>query len=230
MGIRGGARGPGLARPGRARLIIKLQMLAAALVVGGLVMVVEALPASAAVGTLTLSPSSGVATGTVLTVTRSGFTKSSIGNLLQCNSDPNQPTVALPGPINTSVSVGCTSPTYAKLVTTSATGTISTTWTVAGPTVGPPCGASPDITKCPATDSAGHSPATDAALYPCPPTPAQQAAGDVCQLNYGDSANDSATANIGFPTSTTTTTAPTTTTTSATTTAPTTTTTASTTT
>ena len=196
-----------------SRLVKVLHVLALVLMASGAAVVAEAVPASAAVGTLTLSPSTGVMDGTVLTVTGSGFSHSSIGNLLECNSDPSQPTVALAAPISTSISVGCTPPTFAKLVVTSATGTISTTWTVVGPTVGPPCGPAPDIVTCPATDSAGNSPATDAALYPCPPTASQQAAGDVCQLNYGDSAGDSATANIGFPTATTTTTAATTTTT-----------------
>ena len=45
--------------------------------------------------------------------------------------------------------------------------------------------------------------------YPCPPTPTQQAAGDVCTLTFGDEANDSASVNILFgsetlPTSSTT--------------------------
>ncbi|HLI72528.1 MAG TPA: hypothetical protein VKU86_01520 [Acidimicrobiales bacterium] len=200
---------------GRLRLVKVLQIAASLFLFTGAALLVEALPAAAAgvVGTMTLSPTTGVADGTVLTVTGSGFTHSSIGNILECNSDPNQPTVALPAPISTSVSVSCSPPSFSKLVSTSATGTISASWTVLGPTVGPPCGNPPDIAKCPATDSSGGNPATDAANYPCPPTAAQQAAGDVCQLNYGDSAGDSATANIGFPTSTTTTTAAGTTTT-----------------
>jgi len=37
-------------------------------------------------------------------------------------------------------------------------------------------------------DSAGNDPATDAAKYPCPPTPAQVSAGDSCVLAFGDSA------------------------------------------
>ena len=50
--------------------------------------------------------------------------------------------------------------------------------------------------SCPATDSAGKSPSADAANYPCPPTAAQQAAGDTCTLTYGDQANNSASAAI----------------------------------
>jgi len=205
-------------RFGLARLVKLLQAMAVMLVAGGVSLVVAALPASAAVGSLTLSPSTGVSDGTVLTVTGSGFTHGSLGNLLECNSDPGQPTVALPAPISTTISVGCSPPSFSKIVSTSSTGTISTTWTVLGPTVGPPCGPAPDIVTCPTTDSAGNPPAMDAAKYPCPPTAAQQAAGDVCQLNYGDAANDSATATIGFPTTTTTTSSGSTTTTGGTTT------------
>ncbi len=51
---------------------------------------------------------------------------------------------------------------------------------------------------CPATDSTGGSPATDAAKFPCPPTAAQQAAGDTCVIAFGDASGDQATANISF--------------------------------
>ena len=44
--------------------------------------------------------------------------------------------------------------------------------------------------------------ATDAAQYPCPPTPAQQAAGDTCVLAIGDHAGDRAIGTILFGTET----------------------------
>ena len=96
---------------------------------------------------------------------------------------------------------------------------MSTTWVVVGGTIGPPCGPAPAAVTCPATDSGGVSPTADAANYPCPPTPAQQAKGDVCQITYGDIDNDSGVANILFgaetlaPPTTTTTRPPVTTTT-----------------
>ena len=124
----------------------------------------------------------------------------SSGNILECNNAPGQPTVALGGPVNTAVPVGCTAPTY-NLVTTSATGTISTSYNVVEGTVGPPCGTSTDvITVCPGADSAGLDPATDAANYPCPPTPDQHAAGVTCSLLFGDAAGDNVRTPILFGT------------------------------
>jgi hypothetical protein len=109
--------------------------------------------------------------------------------------------------------VSCTAISLSALVATSATGALSTTFKVVQGTVGPPCGPPPALLTCPATDSGGMSPTADAALYPCPPTAAQQAIGDVCTLTYGDSAGDSGMATILFgaetpPAATTTTGAP----------------------
>ncbi len=164
-----------------------------------------------------MSPATGLTGGQSVTVTGSGFAKSSIGNILECNDDPNQPTVALPAPVSSAVSVGCTGPSYSALVNTSASGAVDTTYKVIQGTVGPPCGTSSYIiTTCP-TASDGKSAAADAALYPCPPTAAQIAKGDVCQLSYGDAAGDSGSATISFGSTTTTTTGATTSTTGATT-------------
>ncbi len=182
-------------------------------VMSGLVLAAGVLTASTAVAasnpTLSVSPDTGLSSGSVVTVTGSGFAKNSIGNVLECNSDPSQPTVMDGSPINSAIPVSCTAPSYSKLVTTSSTGTVSTTYTIVEGTTGPPCGASPAAVTCPATDSAGNSPTADAADYPCPPTPAQQAAGDTCQLTYGDESGGSASADFLFagespPTTTTT--------------------------
>ena len=194
-----------------------LMVLAAVLVVAGSVLLGTTMSAFAA-ATLTVSPSTGLANGSAVTVTGSGFAKGSLGNILECNTDPNQPNVMVGGLVNSSISVSCTAPSLSALVTTSSTGTVSTVFKVVQGTVGPPCGPSPAAGTCPATDTAGKSPKTDAALYPCPPTAAQQAIGDVCTLTYGDEANDSGVATILFgsetlPTSSTTTTAGATTTT-----------------
>jgi len=159
--------------------------------------------------TMTVSPDTGLTNGQSVTITGSGFSASSPGNMLECNNDPNQPTVSLPSPVSSDVSVGCSAPSY-NLVTTKSDGTFSATYKVVDGTVGPPCGSTGDIiTTCPSTDSAGLSPAADAANYPCPPTAAEQAAGITCSLSFGDFANDSAQATIFFQgESTTTTTAP----------------------
>ncbi len=178
-----------------------LMVLGAVLVVAGSILLgttISAFAATGLTGTLMASPSSGLSNGSVVTLTGTGFTDSSIGNVLECNSDPNQPTVMDGGVIDSAISVSCSAPSLSMLVTTSATGTVSTKFTVVQGTVGPPCGAAPAAVTCPATDSAGKSPTADAALYPCPPTAAQIAIGDTCQLNYGDEANDSGVVNLSF--------------------------------
>jgi Neocarzinostatin family len=169
-----------------------------------------------AAGTLTVTPSTGLANGDTVSVSGSGFANSSTGGVLECNDDPGQPTIQLAG---NAVPVSCTSP-LSKLVTTTSSGDLPTTsFTIVEGTVGPPTSG---------TDSSGGSAATDAANYPCPPTPAQVTAGDSCVIAFGDQAGDQATQDISFSTgggggttttttstTTTTTTQPTTTTTSA---------------
>ena len=147
---------------------------------------------------LAVSPNSGLVNMQSVKVTGEGFAASSDGNILECNGDPNQPTVALPAPVSSTVSVGCSAPSISGLTVTSSSGLLSTSYKVVEGTVGPPCGTSDALTECPAADSSGLSPATDAAAYPCPPTPAQQAAGIVCVLTFGDAAGDTASAPISF--------------------------------
>jgi hypothetical protein len=53
---------------------------------------------------------------------------------------------------------------------------------------------------CTGTDSTGGNPYTDAAGYPCPPTAAQQAAGDTCVIAVGDTGGDQVTVPISFNT------------------------------
>lgn len=175
---------------------------AATLLVAGLTIVgctVSAFAAGNANVPMTVTPDTGLSNGQSVTVSGTGFTASAIGNVLECNSDAKQPTVAVPAPVSSTISVSCTAASYSHLITTSATGGLSGAFPVVQGTVGPPCGPAPAVAACPATDSAGTSPTADAALYPCPPTPAQQAIGDVCQLTYGDSSGDGTTAvNILF--------------------------------
>jgi hypothetical protein len=166
---------------------------AAALIIAGLATVAttgSAFATGNANVPMTVSPDTGLSNGQSVTISGTGYTNSSIGNVLECNSDAKQPTVAVGAPVNSTISVSCTAASYSHLVTTSATGGLSGTFPVVQGTVGPPCGPAPAVAVCPATDSGGGSPTADAALYPCPPTPAQQAIGDVCQLTYGDSAGD----------------------------------------
>lgn len=201
----------------RRRLV---PLLSGGLLLGGIVLVGLSAVAMAG-GSISISPDTGLSNGQSVTVSGSGFANSSAANILECNDAPNEPVVDLPSPVSSQVSVGCSAPSLTSgLTSTSSTGTVSKAFTVVTGTVGPPCGTSGAIVAtCPSTDSAGISPATDAANYPCPPTPAQQAQGVTCSLNFGDQAGDAANATILFtgesaPT-TTTTAAPTTTTTAA---------------
>jgi hypothetical protein len=168
-------------------------------------------------GSITVTPSTGLSQGQSVTITGSGFTAGSLGNVVECNSDPNQPKVHLSllgGVAVEDVPVGCIPPSTSRppgIVTVKSDGTIGTvTFAVQEGTIGPPCGPPPDAGTCPTTDSAGGNPATDAAKYPCPPTAAQIAAGTTCQVTFGDQANDSGSVSVHFASeaAATTTTAP----------------------
>jgi hypothetical protein len=176
----------------------------AALLISGLVILGSTVSAGAASGVtapITVTPGTGLTNGEMVTITGSGFTANSIGNILECNSDKNQPNVMDGGLVNASISVSCNAPSLQAIVTVSASGAVSTKFKVVEGTVGPPCGPAPAVVTCPATDTAGKSPTADAALYPCPPTAAQAAIGDVCTLTFGDEANDTGSANITFASS-----------------------------
>jgi len=150
-------------------------------------------------GSIEASPDTGLSQGSSVTVTGSGFTPLSIGNVLECNNTQNQPTVKLPAPVSNTVPVGCIPPSFNHIIAVKSDGSVSGTFAVSQGTIGPPCGTSEAVIKtCPATDSAGKKPAADAAKYPCPPTAAQLAAGDTCVLTYGDQANESSSIPIHF--------------------------------
>ena len=154
--------------------------------------------ATGATVTPTITPNTGLTNGAAVTFAASGLTASSIGNILECNSDSSQPQVKVGGIVNNTINVSCIAPSLQAIVTVNASGSVSATFHVIEGTVGPPCGPAPAAATCPATDSAGQSPTADAALYPCPPTAAQQAKGDDCTLTFGDEANDSAEGTITF--------------------------------
>jgi hypothetical protein len=150
---------------------------------------------------ITADPDTCIEPGTVVTLTGSGLPHSNIAAFLQCNDDPNQPTVLDEG---NQVPIGCSNPVVKAdgrpgLVVTTSTGTISVTFTIVGGTVGPPCGPS-SCTGAAATDSSGGSPFTDAVNYPCPPTPAQAGLtpADICNIQFGDAAGDNITIPLTF--------------------------------
>ena len=157
-------------------------------------------PASATSGaaTLTLTPGTCLNGGTSIAVTGSGFDPGKLGTFVQCNNAAGQPTVALPAPINETLNVSCTGIVISKAITVPASGDISATYIAIAGQTGPPCGTGFFPATCPATDSSGGAPATDAANYPCPPTAAQLAAGASCTLAFGDEGGAAVTVPISY--------------------------------
>ena len=91
--------------------------------------------------TPTITPDTGLTNGESVTVTASGLTPASIGNLVECNSDAKeQPTVHDGGVVNSDIPVSCTAPSFSKLVTVTAGGTISGTFSVVRARTGPLAG------------------------------------------------------------------------------------------
>jgi len=154
-------------------------------------------PSVWAAGVLNVSPSTNLVNGQNVDVSGSGLAVKSTGSILECNNDPSQPTIQVAG---SPVPVSCTNPLL-NIVTTTNSGTLpSTAFSVHTGTVGPPASG---------TDSSGTSSAISAALYPCPPTAAQIAAGYTCGITFGDANGDDLVENIAFanqsvPSSTTT--------------------------
>jgi hypothetical protein len=146
--------------------------------------------------TLTVNPGTCLVGGTIVSLTGSGYVANSLGLSFECNSDPDQPTVDIGGG---SIPVSCSNPYTAPgtdLITTSSTGALGPApFTVIQGVVGPPC----DPNAC-TTDSSGGSPTADAADYPCPPTPAQVAKGDHCEIVVGDAGGDSVEVPISYDT------------------------------
>ncbi|MGO8870631.1 MAG: hypothetical protein ACLQPH_04380 [Acidimicrobiales bacterium] len=155
-------------------------MAAAVVLTSGMVGVLAFSSPAAAAPTLGVLPNTGLTNGQSVTVTASGYPDSATGAVLECSNAPGQPTISVAG---NAVPVSCTNP-FLTLKTTTATGTLSTSFTVTTGTVGPPASG---------TDSAGNDAATDAALYPCPPTPTQVSAGDSCVIQFGTSDGTAAT-------------------------------------
>jgi hypothetical protein len=129
---------------------------------------------ASATPTLTISQTTNLTAGTVVTWSVTGATPSVLSSLIECNGDPTEPTMSLLG---NAIPVGCTPP---ALKPTSATGTASGTFTIKVGTVGPPSNTG--------NDSAGNPGSVDAPNYPCPPTQAEVDAGVVCVLAFGTTA------------------------------------------
>jgi hypothetical protein len=149
---------------------------------------------------LTATPGTCIVNGTPVVLTGTGFTPGQAGTFLECNSDANQPTVLFEG---SQIPISCTNPLSKTqgpgIILTSPTGGVGpSTFTVGTGPVGPPCGPS-QCTGPAATDSSGGNTFTDAGNYPCPPTAAQVALNDTCQIIFGDQApNESVTIDLAF--------------------------------
>ena len=152
-----------------------------------------------AAGTLHVSVATGLVQKQSVTVTGNGFASGSYGYVLECNATPGEPTVAVGPPFDQALPVGCTAPSLKHLVSTTATGGLTTTFQIKlNKRLGPPCGSSNVTGPCSRYDSAGQHPRRDARNFPCPPTPAQSASGVTCVLVFYDSANDVASTPIAF--------------------------------
>jgi hypothetical protein len=140
---------------------------------------------AAAGPSLAVNPNADLTDGETVTVTASGMHPNAYGSVLECNLANNEPTVQVEG---NAVPVGCTNPLQ-TITSTDSSGGFSKSFTIRTGTIGPPAQG---------TDSAGNPASSDAAKYPCPPTPAQQAEGTTCDMVYGDTSNDQATTPLHF--------------------------------
>ena len=166
LGLEGGvqhASGDGQMR-GKRRLNRASIVLGVLLFASFGVILLASAPASAS-PTITVTPNSGLANGQNVMVSGEGFDVSSTGAVLECSNDPGQPTITVLG---NSIPVSCSNPLN-NLHSTDPSGNLpAASFSVSTGVTGPPGTG---------TDSSGGSAATDAANYPCPPTPAQVSAG-----------------------------------------------------
>jgi hypothetical protein len=134
---------------------------------------------------LTVDPGTCLKGGETVTIRGTGFAPNSPGGLAECNGADGEPTVTVEG---NQVPVSCTNP-LAQVVMTSSDGSLSADFTVITGITGPPASG---------TDNVGKQAMKDATGYPCPPTTAQAAAGDHCNINFGDASGNQVSVPIGF--------------------------------
>jgi len=134
---------------------------------------------------LTVNPGTCLKGRETVTIIGSGLTPNSPGGLAECNDASGQPTVTVAG---NQVPVSCTNP-VAQAVMTSADRSLNATFVIITGITGPPASG---------TDSAHTQALNDARSYPCPPTPAQAAAGATCNIAFGDASGDQVSIPISF--------------------------------
>jgi len=173
------------------------RLTAIGLLAAGLV-IFAAAPAFAE-STISVSQSTGLKQAQVVSVTGSGLAASAFGYLIECNDAPGEPTVTVGAPFDIVLPIGCSAPNLKRIVHTTADGSLSATIKLhESRMLGPPCGLPQVLGPCKHPDSAGKGPRGDAQNYPCPPSPAQQAAGVTCSVAFVDSAGQRVSTNITF--------------------------------
>jgi hypothetical protein len=181
----------------------RLVTVAVAIVAIGGTLVGGAMTASASGPKLSFAPNTDIGPAQFpVTATASGFSKKVGGGLAICSTASPQPTITVPSVTGTTqIPVSCSVPTPQK---TNSKGGFSTVVIISSGVLGPPAMG---------TDSTGGDAATDSQNFPCPPTAGQVAAGANCELEYFDTAGESAGDAIayGFESTTTTTSPPATT-------------------
>jgi hypothetical protein len=177
----------------------QLVTIAVAIVATGGMLVGGAMAASASSPKLSFAPNSDIGSAQFpVTATASGFSKKVGGGLAVCSTVSPQPTITVPSVTGTTpIPVSCSIPHPQK---TNGKGGFSTAIVISSGVLGPPAMGS---------DSTGGDAATDAQNFPCPPTAAQVATGASCELEYIDTAGESAgdAISYGFESTTTTTSA-----------------------
>jgi hypothetical protein len=143
---------------GRGRSIGKRVAVAAVVLGGGLYAMAVSASAVAPVVVLTPGPTTGYTNGQAITVSGALFTPKAQLFVTECSLASGQPTISASGE---SLPVGCSVPVAAGQASGSGSFKKALSFTVDTGVVGPPATG---------TDTAGHSAATDAASYPCPPT------------------------------------------------------------
>jgi hypothetical protein len=180
------------------KVSLRYRLLAVVLVVAGVVSFASA--QAFAAGTLRATRASGLVQGEVVGVIGSGLAANAYGYVLECNSAPGEPTIAVGAPFNQRIPIGCSRPNLKYIVSTSAAGTLSTSIKVhVSRNLGPPCSVYSVFGPCGGRpDSAGKGPRADAQNFPCPPSPAQQAEGVTCSLVFYDTAHEQVSTPIKF--------------------------------
>jgi hypothetical protein len=176
-------------------------------IVAGTLMVKSLNGAPPTTGTLTVTASGGSATigytsvsvqASAMTATYSGLTLktgTASWTLTTGATATAQPSVSYLG--NT-IPVACSAIHVFSTTSSGMVDPMNQSFSIIAGTTGPPCG--PHLAQpCdqPA-DSYGNDPTTDAPNFPCPPTPAQVAAGAFCVLAIGDAAGDIVSIPISF--------------------------------